>query len=294
MIWGLTEEAKLERRKGIGGSHARTVVHGTPEERYDLWRWFVGEAQDKKIMSDWAAALRHTTETLQLDWYEHVMPSHRVTRRGEVVISDEYPFMRCTLDGFVEPLGVPINAKHISRWTKEAREWAIEHYTPQATHEAIVLGAATGLLSLIHGEKEPEILSVEVDVFYRERMIAAERAFWHCVMTREPPPDTAELATPKVAIEVKKLRRVEMPMFTDPGWLDFAQRNNWAVDCANEIMAFTETQRAHNAHMAAREAIKSLCPEDVGELERGNFTLKRSRSNAITMTIAPAKESPDA
>lgn len=284
MIWGLSEAAIIERRNGIGGSDARIVLHGTPEERYALWQEKVGEKKPSKIMSDWAAALRHTTEGLQLDWYEHVMPDHRVTRRGEVVISADYPFMRCTLDGFVEPLGVPINAKHISRWTKEAREWAIEHYTPQATHEAICLKADTGLLSLIHGEKEPEILSVEVDVFYRERMIAAERAFWHCVQTREPPPDTAELAVPKVAIEVKKLRRVEMPLFTDPGWQDFVQRNNFAVDLANEIMAFHDTRKAHNAHMVAREKIKDLLPSDVGELTRGPFTAKRSRANAITMT----------
>lgn len=282
MHWGLTDEAILERRKGIGGSDARIVLHGTPEERYALWQEKVGEKKPGKIMSDWAAALRHVTETLQLDWYEHVHEGSKVTERGAVIISQDYPFMRCTLDGFVD--GVPINAKHVSRWTKEAREWCIEHYTPQMTHEAIVTGADRGLLSLLHGEKEPEIIQIDVDVFYRERMIAAERAFWHCVQTREPPPDTAELAVPKVAIEVAKLRRVEMPLFTDPGWQEFVQRNNWAADCANEIMSFHETRRAHNAHMAAREAIKELIPSDVGELHRGTFTAKRSRANALTMT----------
>lgn len=305
MNLGLSPEALSERRKGVGGSDARIVVHGTPEERYRLYQEKIGEAKSRKIMSDWAYAWRMTTEKLQLDWYERCNPDEIVHCRGEVRVSRAHPFMRCTLDGLVLPraslhlggdlydvgVGIPINAKHLSKWTKEAREWAIEHYTPQITHEAIVCNADYGLISLLHGEKEPEIIKIEVDPFYAEHMIEREREFMDCVSRQVAPSDAADLATPKAAIVVEKLKTVHLDgdpqaEHGTPAWHLAQAWPNWAGEAIDLIDKFIGTEKAAKLHAIVREDLKKLVPEDVGELTYGGFTLKRSRVGAVTMTGA--------
>lgn len=289
---GLGDSALQERRAGIGGSDARVVVHGTPEERYALWQEKVGEKKPKKIMSDWAYALRAVTEELQLDWYEHIHAGSKIVERGAVRVSHEHRFMRCTLDGFVLPLNVPINCKHVSRWTKEAREWCIEHYTPQVTHEAIVCHDADyGLLSLLHGEKEPEILRIDVDPFYREHLIAREAEFWQAVVDGVPPADCLDLDTPKAATPVARRRNVDLnggtwsadgqTLVADPKW------PNYALDMIELFGTFERTHDAAVAHAICRESIKKLVPEDVGLIARGKVELKQDGRG---ITIALRKE----
>ncbi len=291
MKWGLTDEQIKARSLGLGGSDARIVVHGTPEERYRLWQEKIGEKKSVKILSDWQAAWRHATETLQLDWFEHVHDNNRmVTRRGESVVHPEHTFMRCTLDGFVEPERVPINAKHVSRWTKEARQWCIDHYTPQMTHEALVCGSRYGLLSLIHDEKEPEIIRIDVDPFYAEDMIEREAEFWRCVVERVPPPDGAELDTPKVAVEVKRLRTFDVSAaIGSEEWKRLVAQNNWLVPVSDAVLQFAETLAAQKANGAARTAIKELLPADIGVFTMptkvGVYTGKRSSAGDLTMTV---------
>lgn len=286
MIWGLSESALQERRAGIGGSDARVVVHGTPEERYALWQEKVGEKKPKKIMGEWAYALRYVTEGLQLDWYEHQNPGCTISRRGEVVTSRQHRFMRCTLDGFVDHLGWPINCKHVSRWTKEAREWCIEHYTPQITHEAIVCEADYGMLSLLHGEKEPELIQIEVDPFYREELIEREREFWNAVVEGVPPKDCLDLDTPKAATPVVRLRNIDLSAeMGTPEWAALVEKYNWAPEAVTAIGDFTATDAAAKRHAISRETLKGLVPEDVGELRRGGFVLKRSKAGAVTMKL---------
>lgn len=291
MKWGLTEEQIKARAGGIGGSDAWTVCHGTPEERYELWQVKIGQKKPKKIMSDWNAAWRHVTEGLQLDWYEHTHPGHKVIQRGESCTYRIYGWMRCTLDGYIPAVRAPINAKHLSSWTKDARTWAIEHYTCQITHEATVVEADYGLISLIHGEKEPEIIEIQVDPFYQIEMLEREEAFWKCCVDRVPPEGCEELAVPKAAKLVPKRHDIDLnggtwsadgrTLIPDPAW------PNWAAEWIEHAGAFERTHDAHAAHMIARDAMKKLVPEDAGTIERGNVVC---RQDGRGITIALKKE----
>lgn len=279
----LSPEEMAERQTGIGGSDAFTVVHGTPEDRYRLFQEKIGEKQSRKIMSDWAYAWRQTTEALQLDWYEHMHPGSQVTHRGTMVRHPEYRFMRVTLDGKVEPINVPINCKQLSKWTKDAREWCIEHYTCQAHHEAVVLDADYALLSLIHGEKEPEIIQIDVDPFYAGEIIQREGEFWEAVVAGVPPADCAELAIPKTARELPKLRVVQLDEEFRDTW------PNYAMEMITYLHDFRNTKAAADAHAISRKQIAELTPEDVGLIERENIRVKRDLRG---LTISLKKEKP--
>ena len=278
----LSPEALIERRKGVGGSDAPKIIRG---EWYDPWLDKTGQVEPKAIMSDWNYAWRMATETLQMDWHEHKTGT-RVIYRGEVIVSERYPFMRCTLDGWDDALHVPINAKQLSKWTKEAREWAIEHYTPQIVHEAIVTGAEYGLLSLLHGEKEPEILKIEVNPIFAADLICAEEAFWGYVQRREPPPDAPALKVPMLASEMKKLRTIDVPLNPDdPVFQAMMQRDNWLPECLEAMGGWATTKAAHDRNEILRKTTIALIPEDVGEVRRGRIKARRDTSGAIRMTL---------
>lgn len=286
MNFGLTLDAVAERRNGIGGSDAGKIMAG---EWFELWQDKLGLTKPKKIMSDWQNAWRHNTEILQLDWYEHTHPGEFVVDRGIVRISKRHPFMRCTLDGLVSPLGVPINAKHLSKWTKDAREWAISHYTAGAVHEAIVCDAEYGLLSLIHGEKEPEIIQIDRDPFFERELISKEHEFWGFVERKEPPPDAPASAIPSIFASIAKLREIVVPIGGGREIYDLCRQENWLAETLQEVQTFASTKPAADLHAITRDKIKTLVPEDIGLIQYGLWTYKRDR-RGVTLSLAKQEE----
>lgn len=279
--FGLTDEAIEARRLGVGGSDAPKIWAG---EWWKLYLEKIGEAKPEKIMSDWQRAWRHVTETLQLDWYEHVFNT-TVSRRGEVAVHPRYTFMRCTLDGWLTAEAAPINAKHLSKWTKEAREWAIERYTPQIVHEAIVTGADYGFISLLHGEKEPEIIKIEADPMFAAELVAKEQVFWRHVEQRNPPPDMPAMKTPMLASEVRKLRTLVVPTDNQDIFEALSRQNNWLSGVLPEIKRFAETDGAAKINGIARSRIKDAVPDDVGVLDYGLYRFKRTKAGAVTQVM---------
>lgn len=190
----LTDEQLAERRKGIGASDAGKILDGGPAWA-DLWLDKTGRAKDKRIMSPWDAALRHTTEGLQLDWYEH--KTGLSTLRGEALQFTDWPVLRCNLDGrSLHPEYAVIEAKHLSEYTPNPINWAVAKYSGQVFHQMIVTGAEKGILSVIVGMKEPVWIDFKLDPFFSEVYIARCREFWKFVETDTPPPGAEPLPPP--------------------------------------------------------------------------------------------------
>jgi hypothetical protein len=249
------------RRLGIGGSDAPAIMRG---DWHEIWLQKTGRAAPKKIMSDWNSAWRNTTETLQLDWYEH-KTGERVIRRKEDVKSSVYPFMRCELDGAIERTGEPIDAKHVSGWTKEAREWAITKYLWQIVHEIVVVmpPSMRGYISMIVGEKEPEIIPIDADIVSIDELIAREEEFWGYVL-RDEPPDPRAVIDPFVAWDT--MREVDM-----------RPSNSWAEHAG--IWRETIVDARKNDQSA--KALRALVEPDVREAVGHGVQIKRSRDGKL-------------
>lgn len=218
MNLGLSEAALIERRNGIGGSDAAAIIAGG-ESWYELWLDKTGQRPPRKIMGDWDSALRHTTEGLQLDWYAHITGSP-ATRRGEVVISQDFPILRCTLDGYDVADDLVIQAKHVSSFTPNAINWCLEHYSPQLNHEAMVCKAKGAVMTIIVGMAEPIHRKLTFDPFFAEAYLDRARAFWSYVeMRKEPPGDYSRLAVPLPESAMK-----EISMDGNNAWADAAAR----------------------------------------------------------------------
>jgi predicted phage-related endonuclease len=262
LLGGKSAEWHANRRLGIGGSDAPKIMAGDWQE---LWLEKTGRVQPKKIMSDWNRAWRETTETLQLDWWEH-KTGDRVIRRKEDVKSSIYSFMRCELDGAIERTGEPINAKHVSGWTKEAREWAVTKYLWQIVHEIVVVmpPSMRGYISIIVGEKEPEPITIDADPVSIDQLIAAEEEFWSLVVS-DTPPDKSYTEQRSI-IEWETMRTVDM-----------RTSNSWTESAG----IWRETIAASRRNDQAAKALRELVDPDVKEAIGRGVRITRSRDGKL-------------
>jgi hypothetical protein len=283
MLLGLTAEQLAERRKGLGGTDAKRIIEG---DWVALWREKMGLTEPVDLSGNLPVQLGSFTEAFNCFWYEKTS-GRAVIRRNETWVSEQHPFMRANLDGLTNnSAGMLsyIDFKHVGQFRYEE---LVERYTPQLTHNCIVCEADYWVLSVLAGNSRHEVIEGQPDPFFAQDLIEQEADFWTWVEAGEEPPDMSPQPIPKPQ---PRLRTVEMDQpFGSPEWQAFVARNNWAVDCANAIEAFAETEAAHKAYGAARTTIGSLLPEDVGKLvrptKRGLFTAKRSTTGALTMTI---------
>ena len=95
-------------------------------------------------------------------------------------------WMAATLDGRVEATGAVFEAKFMLPWSF-SEEAAVEKYTPQLQHNIWVVAARTAVLSVITGGGKWVEIEVPADPLYQHLIVTAERKFWRCVESGEPP-----------------------------------------------------------------------------------------------------------
>lgn len=299
---GLGAEAKERRRGYITASDASKIMAGSWPEVYRLKR---GLAEEENLDDELRVQMGSFTEPFGLWWYEKqtnrevaYFSDNPVARAAwtamtgrpvasEFIVSKAHPFMACSLDAASttsKGFECVLDQKHVGQFRYDE---LVQRYLPGMTHQAVVVGVDHWALSVFVGNSRWELIEQAVDVFYREELIEKEAEFWSWVERGEEPPEMGEPAPPPKP--QPRLRNIEMPLLGTPEWHVFIARNNWAVDCANAIHQFAETEGAFKAHGAARETIKTLIPEDCGTLThwtgRGLFSGKRSTAGALTMTV---------
>ena len=93
--------------------------------------------------------------------------------------------MAATLDGRVEGSDV-FESKFMLPWsfTEEA---AAEKHMPQLQHNMWVVAARASVLSVITGGGKWVEIKIHADPLYQHLIVTAERKFWRCVESGEPP-----------------------------------------------------------------------------------------------------------
>ena len=94
--------------------------------------------------------------------------------------------MAATLDGRVEATGAVFEAKFMLPWSF-SEEAAAEKYMPQLQHNMWVVAARTAVLSVITGGGKWVEIKTHADPLYQHLIVTAERKFWRCVESGEPP-----------------------------------------------------------------------------------------------------------
>jgi YqaJ-like viral recombinase domain len=181
----MDEILKRRRRNFIGGSEAR-IIMGTDEAALlRLWQEKRGEAEPEDLSGNLIVQLGKVTEDLNRHWFE--------TTAGQAVIDVQkhvrHPALRwmgATLDGRVEASGAVFEAKFMLPWSF-SEEAAVEKYGPQLQHNMCVVAARSAVLSVITGGGKWVEIATHADPLYQHLIVTAERKFWRCVESGEPP-----------------------------------------------------------------------------------------------------------
>ena len=259
-----------QRRHFVGGSDAR-IIMGTDEAALvRLWREKRGEVEPEDLSGNLIVQLGLATEELNRRWYE--------ANTGQVVVDVQqrvfHPavrWMAATLDGRVEGSDAVFESKFMLPWSF-SEEAAAAKYMPQLQHNMWVVAARTAVLSIITGGgKWVEILA-HADPLYQHLVVTAERKFWRCVETGEPP-QLFGVDPPKPKMDAIRI-------------VDMSASNAWAEFAA----VFAETRSAYLDHERAKAELKGLMPEDAKEAIGHGIRAKRSKSGAVSFDLLKGEE----
>ena len=254
-----------ERRAFIGGSDARIIMGNDGEALLRLWREKRGEAGPPDYSDNLIVQLGVATEALNRRWYEKstglaIKDVQRWIRHPVV------RWMAATLDGTIEASGAVFEAKFMLPWSF-SEEAAAEKHMAQVQHNMWVANAAEAVLSIITGGGKWVEIKISADPLYQHLLLTAERKFWRCVESGEPP-RLFGIEPPRPRIEAVRV-------------VDMSSSNSWAEFAG----LFRQTRAAFLQHEAAKTELKALVPEDAKEAIGHGVRAKRSRSGAVSFDL---------
>jgi YqaJ-like viral recombinase domain len=240
-VWTKTNE---DRRAFIGGSDARIIMGEDEAALLRLWREKRGEVEPEDLSGNLIVQLGNATEELNRRWFER-NTGQVVTDVQRRVFHPVKRWMAATLDGKVEGTGAVFEAKFALPWTF-SEEAAAEKHMAQLQHNAWVE------------------MTVHADPLYQHLLLTAEKKFWRCVESGEPP-CLFGVEPPRPRIEAVRI-------------VDMSASNSWAEFAG----VFCRTRAAYLDHDAAKSELKKLMPEDAREAIGHGVRAKRSKSGAIS------------
>ena len=118
---------------------------------------------------------------------------------------------------------------------------------PQLQHNMWVIAARNAVLSVITGGGKWVEITTHADPLYQHLIVTAERKFWRCVESGEPP-RLFGVEPPRPRIEAVRI-------------VDMSGSNSWA-EFAD---LFRSTRQGFLDHERSKTELKALMPEDAKE-----------------------------
>jgi predicted phage-related endonuclease len=253
------------RRNFVGGSDAR-VIMGTDEGALlRLWREKRGEVEPQDLSGNLIVQLGIVTEPLNREWFER-NTGRSVRNIQKRVHHPVIRWMGATLDGVVEVTGAVFESKFMLPWSF-SEEGAAQKYMPQLQHNMWVTNSTASVLSVITGGGKWVEITVPADSLYQHLLLTAEKKFWRCVESGEPP---RLFGIDTLPPRVEAVRVVDMT--SSNAWAEFAAQ-------------LRETRDAFLKHEGAKAELKGLMPEDAREAVGHGVRAKRSKSGAVSVEV---------
>jgi hypothetical protein len=230
-----------------------------------LWGEKRGEVEPEDLSGNLVVQLGVATEDLNRRWYQ-ANTGRLLTDVQRQIRHPALRWMAATLDGRVEATGAIFEAKFMLPWAFSEKA-AAEKYMPQLQHNMCVVAARSAVLSVITGGGKWVEVTTHADPLYQHLIVTAERKFWRCVESGEPP-RLFGVAPPKPRIEAVRV-------------VDMSGSNSWAEFAG----LFRSTRQAFLGHERAKAELKALMPEDAKEAIGHGVRAKRSKSGAISFDL---------
>jgi predicted phage-related endonuclease len=260
----------VDRRYFIGGSDARIIMGNDEAALLRLWREKRGEMGLEDLSGNLIVQLGVVTEDLNRHWYE-ANTGQVITDVQKLVRHPTVRWMAATLDGRIEGTGAVFESKFMLPWSF-SEEAAAEKHMAQLQHNMWVVAARSAVLSVITGGGKWVEIKTHADPLYQHLIVTAERKFWRCVESGEPP-KLFGVEPPKPRIEAVRV-------------VDMSSSNAWAELAA----VFARTREAHQEHEQAKVELKGLMPQDAKEATGHGIRAKRSKSGAVSFGLLNTEE----
>jgi predicted phage-related endonuclease len=263
---GLSPEQIAQRRFGIGGSDATTIMGGNPEKLVKLWEEKTGRREPDDLSDVLCVQLGSWTEPFNAAWYQKTT-GNELACRNHFWPHESIEWWRANLDGIVlSPLGrnhdAVWEAKHVSGW-EDLDETVVPRYTPQVYHNMHAAGCGRGVLSILVGTSELRVFEFRANPMYLARLIERETEFWEYVQQDTPPPEWLDIAPPP---PVTEFRSVSMEGVRE--WAEAAQ--TW----------LSTKEMAKHYERSCKE-LRGMMDADVGEAIGHGIIVKRSKNGSL-------------
>ena len=256
---------RANRRGFIGGSDARIIMGNDEAALVRLWREKRGDAEPEDLSGNLIVQLGLVTEALNRHWYE------RNTRQTIECVQHRlrHPVLRwmgATLDGIIAGSRAVFEAKFMLPWSF-SEEAAAEKHAAQLQHNMWVTNSRLAALSVITGGGKWVEIKISADPLYQHLLLTAEKKFWRCVESGEPP-RVFGVEPPRARIEAVRM----VDMSSSNAWAEFSD-------------VFRRTREAYLVHENAKAELKGLMPEDAKEAIGHGVRAKRSKSGAVSFDV---------
>jgi len=257
--------SRPHRRFFIGGSDARIIMGHDEAALIRLWREKRGDVEPEDLSDNLIVQLGVVTEAFNRHWYER-NTGQTIECIQHRLMHPVLRWMAATLDGLIAGSGAVFEAKFMLPWSF-SEEAAAEKHMAQVQHNMWVTNAREAALSIITGGGKWVEIRIAADALYQHLLLTAEKKFWRCVESGEPPfPFGVEQPRPRiVAIRI----------------IDMSSSNSWAEFAG----LFRNTRGAFLDHERAKAELKTLMPEDAKEAIGHGVRAKRSRSGAVSFDV---------
>jgi predicted phage-related endonuclease len=197
-----------------------------------LWREKRGDVEPEDLSDNLTVQLGVVTEAFNRHWYER-NTGQTIECIQHRLVHPVLRWMGATLDGLIVGSGAVFEAKFMLPWSF-SEEAAAEKHMAQVQHNMWVTNAREAALSIITGGGKWVEIRIAADALYQHLLLTAEKKFWRCVESGEPPfPFGVEQPRPRIAA----IRIIDM-----------SSSNSWAGN-SQQILSRTWTvQGAQKAH----------------------------------------------
>jgi predicted phage-related endonuclease len=255
----------LKRIGFLGGSDARIIMGHDEPALVRLWREKRGEIEPEDLSGNLIVQLGVVTEPLNRHCFER---NTRQTLR-DVQRRIRHPVIRwmgATLDGVVAETGAVFEAKFMLPWSF-SEEGAAEKHMAQLQHNMWVTNAKIGVLSIISGGGKWVEITVPADSLYQHLLLTAEKKFWRCVESGDPP-RLFGIEPPRARIEAVRM-------------VDMSASNSWAEFAG----VFLRTRDAYAEHERAKTELKGLVPEYAEAAVGHGIRARRAKNGALSFDV---------
>ncbi len=269
----------FDRTIGLGGSDANSIWHNYDPVK--LWELKTNKRLEDDLSDNFQVQLGTYTESFHVDWLrKYHKPFHGISESTHTYTRELYGItLYAHLDAIVRINGLEyiLECKHSN--SRVSPEVKARYYAPQLHHYMHILGDSYCYISIICGNDTPEVLRVDFNEEFWNRLKSKMIRFWSFVKNDKQPPvigkpsdSDKEIVSDILVNEYKDYNMIDNT--------EYVRLDSTLDQYSGAIEGFEETKKK----------IKLLVPKDAKKVSYPNSNYVITRNKKGTLVVTKSKE----